>query len=260
MLLYKYGFTNINYKAIYSFQSVKLFILFRLIDPIIHYLFYAALVSSVIGSEFIKFVVIGNIAFYTFQTMSINFLNMFRMERRFGTLELSIASPTSTLLIILRKAIVPFLDSSFVFAAGLVIGHFLFGLEMPLMKAGTLFVLMVITLFSMMSFSMIFAAVSLLVENPNLYLNIVLAVTQILCGANFAVHFLPGPLESIARMLPLTNSIEALRGIFGLESYAIAPLLMKEFSIGIGYLLISLILIAFMERAARRNGALFKSV
>ncbi|MFD2043418.1 ABC transporter permease [Ornithinibacillus salinisoli] len=256
----KYGFTHLSYKAVYSFQSLRLFVLFRIVDPFMHFLFFATLASALVGSDYLNFVVIGNIAYYTCHTMIINFMNMFRMERRFGTLELNIASPTPTLYIIIRKAIVPLLDGLFVFGVGILIGRWLFGISFPLSEIGNLLVLFVITLFSVLCFSLLFACVSLLFSNVNLFLNLALAVFQVFCGVNFSVTLLPNSLEFFSRLLPLTHSIEALRTIYGIEAFSVYSLLMKEFIVGICYLVLSLILVSVMEKAARKKGALLKSI
>ncbi|WP_100012029.1 ABC transporter permease [Lentibacillus sediminis] len=258
--IHKYGFTNLSYKALYSFQSIRLFILFRIVDPVMHYFFYATLVSAMIGSDYLSFVVIGNIASYTCHTIMINFMTMFRFERRYGTLELNIASPTPTLWIIIRKAVVPLLDGMFVFAIGLLIGWVIFGVALPLNQIGNVFVLFVVTLFSILSFSLLFACLSLLFSNVNLFLNLALAIFQVFCGVNFSVTLLPSGLEFFARILPLTHSIEALRSIYGIESFAIYPLLGKELLIGFCYLIVSLLFVSVMEKAARKRGALLKSI
>ncbi|WP_456278967.1 ABC transporter permease [Bacillus sp. AK128] len=259
ILSYKYGFTNISYKALYSFQTLRLFILFRIVDPFLHYLFFATLASALVGSDYLTYVVIGNIAYYTCHTMMINFMNMFRLERRFGTLELNIASPTPTLFIILRKAVVPLLDGLFVFIIGLFIGSILFGLPFPFERFGELMLLFVVMLFSILCFSLIFASISLLFENANLFLNMAIAVFHVFCGVNFSVTLLPEPMEMIARILPLTHSIEALRSIYGAESYAVMPLLVTELTIALCYLVAGILLVFIMERAARHNGSLFKN-
>ncbi len=225
-----------------------------------HYLFFATLASAIAGPEYLSYVVLGNIVYYTGQTMMINFMTMFRLERRFGTLELNIASPTSTFAIITRKAMVPFLDGLFVFVAGLTIARFLFQIAIPLEQVGSLFILLVVTLFSLLSFSLLFACISLLFSNVNLFLNLVMAIFQVLCGVNFSVALLPGPLESIARILPLTHSIEAIRSIYQLEPYAILPLLGRELLLGASYFVLALFLVTMMERLARKQGALFKNV
>ncbi|TKC19100.1 ABC transporter permease [Robertmurraya kyonggiensis] len=260
MFINKYGLTTLSYKAVYSYQSIKLFILFRIVDPFMHYIFFATLASALVGTSYLKFVVLGNIVYYTCQTMMINFINMFRMERRYGTLELNIASPTNTLYVIIKKGIVPLLDSLFVFLISIILGGILFDLNLPINNIVNIIFLCLVTMFTMFCFSLLFACISLVFSNVNLFLNITLAFLQIFCGVNFGVNKLPEVLEFISRLLPLTHSIEALRTIYRITKYEVTSLLLKELTLGFCYLILSLILVISMEKLARKNGELFKDI
>lgn len=256
----KMGFTYLSFKALYSYQTIRLFILFRIVDPLMHYLFYAILASSIVGSNYFKYVVIGNIAAYTCHTVIINFMNMFRMERRYRTLELNIASPMPNILIIIRKSIVPLLDGILVFSFGLIFGSLLFNLHFPFEQIINLLLIFIITIFSIMSFSLLFAGVSLIFSNVNLVLNIVLGVFQVFCGVNFSVTLFPSWIEFFSRKLPLTHSVEALRSIYHLEQLNIYPLIVTEFLIGLIYFFVALLFISILEKQSRKNGALFKGI
>lgn len=253
-------FTFLTYKALYPYQSLKSFVIFRILDPIIHYIFFATLVSAVLGGEYLKYIVIGNVVFYTSQTMIINFMNMFRGERIYGTLELNIASPTPTFILIIRKSIVPIIDSLFVFLISLLSTKLMFNLSLPVTEVRNLLIITVTMIFSIFSFSLLFACLSLIFSNINLILNITLAILQIFCGVNYPVTILPDALESFSRILPLTHSIEAFRLIYMHETNSIYFLLFKEFIIGFCYLFMAIIFVSLMEKLARRNGSLFKNI
>jgi ABC-type multidrug transport system permease subunit len=87
-----------------------------------------------------------------------------------------------------------------------------------------------------------------------------IASFQVFCGVNFSVSLLPGQMEAVARVLPLTNSIEAIRSIYQLETNTVNPLLVNELMVGATYFIIAFMLVNMMERLARRQGALFKNV
>ncbi|WP_141432201.1 ABC transporter permease [Bacillus sp. 03113] len=256
--LNKFGVPFLSYKAIYPIQSIRSFILFRLLDPLIHYLFFAALVSAIAGTEYLKYIVLGNIVYYTGRTMLFHFMYLLQMERRFGTLELNIAAPLSTFRIIFQKGFIPLVDGLFVFIYGLLIGQVLFHLTFPVDQAFSILLLLIVTLFSMISFSMMIACTSLLFSNVNLFSNIMMALLQVFCGVNFSVQLFPAWIQKFVSFLPLTHSIEAIRSIFHLESSSIYPLLLKEFLIGILYLCIAAILINVMEKLARKYASFFK--
>lgn len=254
----KLGFTYLSYKALYSYKSLKTFLLFRVLDPFLHYLFFAVIASFFVGSEYLQFIVIGNIAFYTTQVMLLNFIMMFRSERHYGTLELNVAAPMSTLFIVMRKSLVPLMDSLFVFISGLIIGKFFFGLSFDLSQMMNLVLILAVTMFSILSFCLLIGAFSLVFANVNLFLNLLLAALQIFCGVNFAITFLPDVLQYISQALPLTHSIEALRIVYELGQGSIYLLLLNEFIVGLVYLFLSIVLINVMEKIARKNGSLFK--
>ncbi|MFS0865434.1 ABC transporter permease [Fredinandcohnia sp. 179-A 10B2 NHS] len=256
----RFGFTYLSYKALYSYQTIRLFLLFRILDPVMHFLFFATLAGALVGSGYLSYVVLGNIAYYTAHTMIINFMTMFRMERRFGTLELNIAAPLSTLLIIIRKSVVPLVDGILVFIIGLGIANFLFDVSFSLDSLAYLGITFVVMIFSLFSISLLLGGMALLFSNINLFLNLVLAFFQVFCGVNFSVTLFPTSLEHFARLLPLTHSIEALRFIQGGTFDSVSSLLWTEVRIGFVYLIFAIFLVKIMETVAKRNGALLKDV
>jgi ABC-2 type transport system permease protein len=255
-----FGFTYLSYKALYSYQTLRVFILFRILDPLMNLLFFALLAHALVGSDYLSFIVLGNVAYYTAHTIIINFMSMFRTEKRFGTLELNIAAPLSTVIIIIRKSVVPLLDGIFVFIIGLIIAYFLFGISFSNTSYGYLVLTSIVMIFALFSIALLFAGIALLFSNINLFLNLVLAFFQVFCGVNFSVTLFPSFLENFARILPLTHSIEALRYIHSGKFETISSLLVTEVRIGIVYLFFALIIIKIMESAAKRNGALLRNV
>lgn len=258
MVINQFGITYLSYKAVYSYQSLKTFFLYRILDPVVEFLYYATLISFLVGTDYLEFVILGNIVFNTGKTMFINLMSIFRSERRFGTLELNIAAPTHLFIIIAKKSIIPLLDSLLTFVICILIGYLFFDLNLPFDKWINLLLLYCSMIVSLLSFSIIFACISLTFVNPNLFLNLTISIFQILCGAMFSVEIFPDWLENISKILPFTHSIEAIRTIYGLTNLSIADLLIKELIIGGVYLIIAIFMTVTMEKIARKNGAYFK--
>ena len=169
MFFHRNGFTYLSYKALYSFQTLQTFILFRILDPLFYYLLFATLATAIAGRDYLGYVLLGNIVFYVGRNMMLNYLAMFRTERQYGTLELNVAAPMSTFSLLIRKSVVPLLDSLFVFVLGLIIGKLIFNVSVPVDQWGNLILLIVVTMFSLLSFSLLFACLSLLFSNVNLF-------------------------------------------------------------------------------------------
>lgn len=252
------SFTFITFKALYSFQSPKTFMLFRILDPLIHYSFFAILALSIVGTKYLSFILIGNVAFYTASAVLFNSIFMFRWERHYKTLELNMAAPMATFKIILKKSLISMLDGLLIFFISTILISLIFSISFPLRSLPYLILIVLVMLFSLGCLSLLLAGLSLLFVNANLFLNIFLSLFQVLCGVNFSVSLLPKFLTKISNLLPLTHAIGLIRdlqkGIYiNVWSYSV-----KEFIIGIFYFVLSLVFIGILENSAKKKGTLLK--
>lgn len=258
-LLNRLSYTYLSYKSTYSFQTLKLLILFRVIDPFLHYCFFALLALSIADESFVTFILLGNLVFIVTQSMISNLLSMFRTERFLGTLELNVASPTSLIGIIIKKTIIPILDAILVFVISLIMLKFIFNISFPIHSLHYLFATIIVGLFSLIGVSIIIAGIGMLLANVNLFLNLILAIFQIFCGINFPIELLPSFLITLSNYIPITNTVEAVRLIYEGKHYEISNYLQNEILIGIIYLIISIVIIRIMEKISKQNGLLFKA-
>ena len=256
----KLNFTYLSYKSLYSFQTFKELLLFRIVDPLLHYLFFATIALSLIDTDYLEFILLGNLIFMMSQTMIINLITMFRTEKLLGTLELNVAAPMPLIIIIIKKSIIPILDALLVFIISLTLLSFIFGISFPISSITYLILTILVVLFSLLSVSLILASLGLLFSNVNLFLNLILSIFQIFCGVNFSTNLLPSFLKNFSDYLPTTHVIQAIRYFYA-ENYQIGlQFLVNEFYIGLIYFFIALILIRIMEFLSKINGSLYKSV
>ncbi|PEC17507.1 hypothetical protein COD96_12840 [Bacillus thuringiensis] len=256
--LNKFNFSYLAFKSSYSFQTVKLLILFRIIDPLLHYCFFYTLAISIADKKYITYILLGNLVFLMARTMISNLLSMFRSERLFGTLELNVAAPTSLFMIILKKSIIPLLDSLLIFLVSLFMLATIFNISFPFSSLPYVLITVIVGLFSLLGISLLFAGLGLLFTNVNLFFNLTLAIFQIFCGVNFPIDLLPSFLSTLSQFIPITHTVEAFRLLYEGEFQNIGEILQKEIMIGAIYFLISVLLIKFMLNLSKRNGSLFK--
>lgn len=250
----------LTFKALYTDQNPFKFLIFKALDPIIHYLFFVLIAITVLGKEYIEFIIIGNIVFYIASTNITSFMVIFRMERNFGTLEYNVSSPTSVLLLIIKRSIIPIFNSLFIMLISFIFAYYVFDISIHTRNIVYVLTCILGILFSVSSFSLIVSSFGLVFRNVNLYINSIIGVLQIFCGINFPVDLLPDILGKIAYMLPITNGLFALRQIIdGKEFLDVSIYLLYELSIGVVLLFIGIIFIKAMEKLALKNGSLFKS-
>ncbi|CAM3772000.1 ABC transporter permease [Mesobacillus zeae] len=257
LLQSRLSFTFLSFKALYSYNSLKLFIFFRFLDPFIHYLFFAMITTSIVGSEYLTYVILGNIAFYTGRELFQNFISIFRYERRFGTLSLNVAAPLPTFVILIKKSVVPLLDSLFIFIISVLMAYVMFDVSFSWQSFWLLCGAGVIMVFALFGAALLIAGISLLFSNVNLFVNLLFAGFQLLCGVNFPVSLLPDFLQNISNILPLTHSVELIRDIQAGQNERIYHLALAELSIGAVYFIIAILLIGLMEKYAKQTGRLF---
>lgn len=249
----------LTFKALYTKQKPLEFLIFQALDPIIHYLFFALIAITVLGKEYIEFIIIGNIVFYIGTTNIINFMMIFRMERNFGTLEYNVSSPTSVLQLIIKRSIIPIFNSLFIMLISCIFAYYVF--EITIDTKNILYVVACIfgIYFSVISFSLIVSSFGLVLRNVNLYINSILGLIQIFCGINFPVDLLPNFLQKLAHILPITNGLLVLRQVIDGKDFSdVSNYLLYEYLIGAVLLFIGIVLIKVMEKLALKNGSLLK--
>lgn len=256
----KNNLTFLTFKALYPHQSLYKFLVFRALEPMIHYMFFAIIAMSILGKEYIEFILIGNIIFYIATTNIMTFIMIFKKERNYGTLEYNVSSPTSMLELIFKRSLISVVDSFFIFLVSSTFVYLFLDFKVSLENILYIVFNFLVILFTLISFALIVASFGLVLRNVNLYINAVLGCLQVFCGINFPTHLLPDFLEKASHLLPITNGLIALRGLVNGESYSdLSHYIWYELSIGTLLLAIGVILIKFMEKIALQNGSLLKS-
>lgn len=245
-------------KAIFHIQNVCYYLLFRLLEPLILYLFYASFGTAILGEGYLHFIIIGNIIFVIASRNISNLLQFFRYEKFIGTLSLNLVSPSSILSLLLKRSALSLLDSLFVSLVSSLYAIFLFGINIAIRDIYFfLFAIIIISLASLI-FGVLCACVSLMFRDANLFINLLYSGIQIFCGVNFPITLFPNVIQSIVIYLPFTNGILAVRSIISGQEYDIViSYLLREITISIVVLFISTIIIKFMVNRVRNLGYLF---
>jgi ABC-2 type transport system permease protein len=255
----EHNFTFLTFKAIHSLQDIKSYIIFRALDPLLLYLFFSTMGAAILGTEYIQFIVIGNIVMVSARTYLTSLIGMFKYERQSGTLGLNIASSTSTLELVLRRLFIPFLDSLFVMFISFLYAFFIFNVAITWSMIPSLFVFILAVLFSISAMTLIASSISLTLKNVNLFMNLVIGLMQIVCGINFPISLFPRIVQNISMNLPMTNSILGIRNILeGASLSSNLSLLSKELLIGSILFVFAFVLIMVMENLAKKTGALLE--
>jgi ABC-2 type transport system permease protein len=214
--------------------------------------------AQVAGStDFMGFIAVGTTVWMWQNVVLWNVGFALRQEQLRGTLESSWLSPTWRFSFLLGSSITQLLTMLlFLVVSALEFGLF-FGVRF---HGNPLLVLLVIlaSIPSIYGLGFAFASLVINVKEANAFVFLVRGAVMIFCGITFPVSLLPGWMQSVARWLPQSYMMRAIRGaaLGGADLQTLAPDLIALALFGIFWLLAGYILFNWMERRARVTGAI----
>ena len=219
--------------------------------------FFALIGKLLQSNEQTQFFLIGNAVMIA--AMGATFaMNMTTAERGNGTLSLLLASPSRPVLVFASRGVYVTADSIFSSLLGLFILGPVFGLSFPFPRVLLVIPLTALVGFSAYSFSTFLAGVIIRHrEITGLLVNATIVILMALCGVNVPVSFYPAWLAWISRSLPITNGLEAIRGVIAgspwstITAHAGAELLVMSI-----WLSLAVATFGAFVRAGQRDGSL----
>jgi len=180
-----------------------------------------------------------------------------RNEQMRGTLESNWLSPTARFHYLLGSS-VPQLVSMLmlIMVAGLEY-VLLFGVKFHGSLGLTLLVLLA-AVPSIYGLGFAFASVVITAKEANAFVFLVRGIVMVFCGITYPLAILPGWMQTVAKWLPQTYVIHAMRSAtLSTDGYAgIAADINMMLLFGVFWLVVGYALFMWMERRARRTGAI----
>jgi ABC-2 type transport system permease protein len=179
-------------------------------------------------------------------------------ERGNGTLPLLLASPSRPVVVMLARGLYVVADAIWSALLGLAIVGPAFGLHFPWPRALIVIPLTVLVGVAAYCFSTFLAGVIIAHRNiNNLVVNTTIVLLMALCGVNVPVSFYPTWLEWISRCLPITDGLEAIRGVLAGDAWSsVAAHVGGELLAASGWLALALLTFGRFIRAGQRDGSL----
>lgn len=245
-----------SYRALFNWISPWVFFPILVVYPVFQILFFAYLgrFARVQSDEFF---LIGNTFVAVAVTGFFGMGNSVANERRSQTLPSVLASPANRLALFLGRALPSILTGFVVAAISFAIGATLLQVHVGGAEIATLSVAVLASSFACTAFGLCLGALGLRGRNVSLFADTISGCMLLVAGANVPLARLPGWIQSLASVLPLTHGITAARRIAGGSSLsATGGLLTTELAIGAVYLLVGLGMLRLFEYEGRRTATL----
>jgi len=208
-------------------------------------------------SDFFGYIAVGTTIWMWQNIVLWNVGFSLRNEQMRGTLESNWLSPTWRFSYLLGSTI-PQIAQMFML---LTISALEFGLFFGVRFEGSLWLSLLVilaTIPSVYGLGFAFASLVITVKEANAFVFLVRGLVMIFCGITFPISLMPGWMQSVARWLPQTYAINSMRmaALTPVTFQNILPDLRALLLFGAFWLVVGYTLFNWMDRRARRTGAI----
>jgi ABC-2 type transport system permease protein len=245
-----------SYRALFYWLTPWIYVPSLLVAPIFQILLFVFIGRSA-GLESDQFYVIGNALQYAAIPCMFAMGYAIGGERYQQTLGPILVSPAPRLPLFLGRAVPVMLNGAFVAAFSLAVGSLLLGIELPASALAPLALVVLVCAVSCTGLGLITGALGLRVRETAVLGNIIFGLLLIFTGANVPIAELPGWMQAISDVVPLTHGIEAARLLADEASLgSVDHLIGQELLVGAVYGLVGYGFVRFFEWQGRVHATL----
>jgi ABC-2 type transport system permease protein len=249
--------TLLSYKALFAWLRPVTYMASKVLMPLAQMFFFVFLGSYATGGSNTDFYIIGNAIQITAVSGIFGVTFSVGGDRDAGTLPYLFGTPANRFLIFFGRAFMHIIDGFIGVVIALIWGVLLMGLDLSRTDMPALAITILIATFSTCGLGLLMGCLSLLTANVMFVNNFVYFSLLVFSGANVEVASLPGWMQFLSSILPLTRGIAAARALAAGASFSdISPLLISEFGIGLIYGLLGYFLFSWFETQAKQRGTL----
>lgn len=247
----------ISYKALFGFMSLKLYLAFKIVTPILQLCFFVLIAKYNNGSADLTQWVIGNAFLLSMYNSFLGVGAIISSDRSFSTLSLLVVSPTNSFYIFTSRAFFHILDATSTVFIGLFVGYLFFDVDYSNTNVLILVLAVFTSMFAAMGLGAIIGSLGLVLRDINMVLNISIFVLMLFTGAQFPITNLPNEIQFISLMMPMARGIEVARNAvnanINLNDY---ELLLSEFALGLTYFILAYLIFKYCEFLSKKRASL----
>jgi ABC-2 type transport system permease protein len=163
------------------------------------------------GGDYFAFVLVG-IAFMRYQSVAMStFATTIRRGQMMGTLEAMLVTPTRLSTVLVSSSLWNFAFTSLQVLIYLLLGAFLFGADLRQTNLVAAMVIQVLTILAFSGIGILSASFTMVFKRGDPINFLFSSVSTLLGGVLYPVTVLPGWLQPVSYLIPLTYSLRAMR-------------------------------------------------
>ena len=245
----------LQYLALFQWATIQGYLAYKVLLPVGQILFFVEFGVYATGRQNALYFALGNALQLTANAGIYGVIGTVANERHMGTLPILLGSPANRLVTFMSRAIVNVIDGVATVLIGLALTAVIFHLDISHANLPLLGLCILVISLTTAGLGLLFGSLGLIMRDAIVIANIVYYLLLVMCGINFPVDRLPGPLQLVAYGLPLTRGVEAAREAAAGASFGhVAGLLAGEIVVGMVYAFVGYLLFRAFEGYARRGG------
>ena len=244
------------YRALFNWIHWSIYLPTMLGGPVFQILFFAYIGRyAKLRSD--EFFVVGNAVAISSLGGIFGMAMTIGGERWTQTLSSILVTPANRLALFLGRALPNLANGVIVSTVGFVVGWLLLDFSLKPTEIPAIALVVIVTSFACTAFGTMIGAFGLRGRDVFFFANLMIFVFLLFCGVNVPVDSLPGWMQAIGRVLPLTHGIDAARQIAqGGSLRDVSGLIGTEAGIGVCYAALAYGLLRYFEIDGRRRATL----
>jgi ABC-2 type transport system permease protein len=244
------------YRALFNWIHWSIYIPTMLGGPMFQILFFAY-IGRFAKLQSDEFFVIGNAVAISYLGGIFGMAMTIGGERWTQTLSSILVTPANRFALFLGRALPNIANGIFVSAVGFVVGWLVLDFSLEPAEIPVIALIVVVTATSCTAFGTMIGAFGLRGRDVFFFANLMIFVFLLFCGVNVPFDSLPGWMQAIGRVLPLTHGIDAARQVAqGASLGDVSGLVWTEAGIGVFYAGLAYGLLRYFEIDGRRRASL----
>lgn len=204
----------LSYKSIYGFMSFGTYLVLVILVPFFQTALFSFLNFFIYGESGMKYAALGN-ALYTICIFVVFTMGAsITTERRLGTLQTILLSPTNKPMLFFTKSIIHIFEGVITCCFSLVFGSIFLRLDFVGINWINMITVILMTTIMMIGVGLFAGVIGLLFRKATPILNSINLCIFLLCGVNFPIDRLPKGLQVISEVIPLTYGIRLIRAVY----------------------------------------------
>lgn len=246
-----------TYKGLFRWLNWPGYISGTIVQPFATVLMFSILGRFTSSPELARAYALGiavsSMAFIVMSGMTQSYL----YDRTFGTLSFLYVSPANRLVNFIARSTFHYPNALISFSFGLLAARVIVDLNFGSVNWSAFIVSVLVIAFSITAFGQLLGVITIVVRDWIEVQNMATGILLIFCGAIIPIEIFPEIIQGFARILPITNGLNAVKESFiGAQFSIVQGKILQEAVIGLVYYMIAFVGFMQFERLVKRTGTL----